>query len=333
MFFPSLIGACRQRLTQLGAALLLLSAINPAGAQDAGTGGRFMKIIVPWAAGGGSDAIARAVQPGLREALGQSVIIENMPGAGGVRGWRELAKAQADGQTIAVVTSSILITKHIGSQGVDYRDYELLLQFAETPMVFVTSPTGQYGSLGETLAFAKANPERLRLGTAGLGTMWHIAGVGLERRTESRFQFINYKGGSEVTPAIMGHHIDGGIGTLTELTGLLGDSTLKPIAMFSDERHPAFPNVPTLKEQGIDFSWSGWWGFLAPKGIAPERLRTLREALSKAITSADFKKYAESNALTIRTRDREEFMRFMSQEDGEIAAILNASAPTGKSTQ
>jgi len=284
---------------------------------------REVTLIVPWAAGGGSDAIARALAPGLEEALGKQVVVQNVPGAGGVVGWKQLGASEADGHTISIVTSSILVTKHLNaSEGVDFRDFAMVAHVADSPLVLLANPSGSYKTLEDLLSDARKTPGQVRMATAGVGTMWHIGGLGLGVASGDEFTFIPFKGGNEAMPAIMGGVVEGGAGTLTEAASFITSGKLAALAVFSDERNPLIPDVPTLKEAGVDYRFEAWWGIMAPKGTPPEIVERLQQALSFSIKSEKFQTYAKQTALTVVDKDGAELASRAEGEDGEFLSLL-----------
>jgi tripartite-type tricarboxylate transporter receptor subunit TctC len=294
----------------------------PAAAQDTFPN-REITFIVPWAAGGGSDAIARALAPGLEEALGKSVVIQNVPGAGGVVGWKQLSNAEPDGHTISIVTSSILVTKHLNAaEGVDFRDFSMISHVADSPLVMLANPTGPYKTLDDILQEAREKPGQIRMATAGVGTMWHIGGLGLGVASGDEFTFIPFKGGNEAMPAIMGGIVEGGAGTLTESASFVTEGKLAALAVFSDERNPLIPDVPTLKESGVDYKFEAWWGIMAPKGTPPEIVAKLHGALSSAIQAEKFQTYAKHTALTVVDADGTELAKRAESEDADFLSLL-----------
>jgi len=304
--------------------LAVFSAV-PAGAEDFPS--RDITLIVPWAAGGGSDAVARALQPGLEKALGKKVIILNVPGAGGVIGWRKLAQSPADGHTISIVTSSILVTKYLNpAQGVDFRDFELVTHVADSPLVMLTSPDGNFKTVLDIVKAAKDKPARINLATAGVGTMWHIGGLGFSIASGSKYTFVPFKGGNEAMPAIMGGHVEAGAGTLAESASFITTGKLKALAVFADKRNPIIPDVPTLKELGVDYVFNAWWGIMAPKGTPPAIVAKLNAAIQSAMATEGFRKYAEQNALTIVSEDGAQLAAIAAKEDAEVKNLLDLAA-------
>lgn len=280
-------------------------------------------LICPWSPGGGSDQLARALQPGLSDALGVPVSVINVTGGGGVMGWTKLANSPADGHTMSIGTSSMIINKLMNPKtGVSYQDYTWLSQAVETPLQLIVAPDSQWNSVNDIITYGKANPEKIKFGIAGVGTQWHIGGIGFAMKSGIDIKFVPYKGGAEVMPAIMGKHIDGGCAIVGGSYNYVAGGKLKSLAMFADKRHPDLPDVPTLKENGVDFEWAAWIGVITHKDVSPDIAKILDDAIKAATETEQFKNWSMNSHFDIKYKPSNEFYDMMAGQATEIEGIL-----------
>ena len=266
-------------------AALAVAGIGPARAEWPT---RPITIVVPYAPGGLTDAVARTISEGAARELGQPVVVENKPGAGGKIGMDYLRRAPKDGYTIGLAVPATMVTLPLTDPGYGM---EPLKEFApvtiavDTFMVLVASkkilPSG---GLKEFIALAKSRPGQLNYGTPGAGTSFHFNNVYFANLAGIQTVHVPYKGESGALADLAGGQIDymlAGQGAKT----FVDTGKVRALAVASKKRVEAYPDVPTFKEAGMDFSTDGWVGFIAPAGIPPAVLERLNAALVKTIQS------------------------------------------------
>ena len=247
---------------------------------------RPVKLIVPWAAGGDTDVIYRAFQPHMQKHLGGTLVIANVGGASGTKGAKEAKDAPADGYTIFAVHDSIHSTFYTGVADVNWSDFQPICLVAATPSIVTASPKATWADMKALVADAKARPGQISVG-ATLGSTSHFFPALVEKAAGIKFKYVSYEGTAPRMNALLGGHIDMGESNLTQ-KGKVDAGQLKFLASATDKRLPEVPNVPTLKELGIDVTYAVHRGLLAPKGTPPEAMKKLVDACAAAAKEPGF---------------------------------------------
>ena len=274
-----------KRLIPVFAAAFLASGLaTPASAQFPE---RPIKMIVPWAAGGDTDNIFRPLAPLLQKHLGQPVVIANVGGASGTVGAREAKGSPADGYTVYAVHDYIHLVHYAGLTDITYKDFEPICLVSATPSVLTASPKTTWKTWKDLVEDAKKRPGEISVG-ATLGSTSHIFPASIEKAAGIKFKYVSYDGLAPRMNAILGGHVDLTDSNLTQ-KGKVEAGQLKFIAIASEQRNPDIPDVPTLKELGINIVYEVVRGLMVPKGTpAPVRAK-LGEACAKATAEAEFK--------------------------------------------
>jgi tripartite-type tricarboxylate transporter receptor subunit TctC len=257
---------------------------SPALAQPAWPAGRPIEIVVPFAPGGGMDAMARAIAPFLAARLpGARVIVSNKPGAGGQVGTEAVANAAPDGFTLGACATPTVLSQPT-ERPVRWRPTELtwLAQVVEDPCGLFVRTDSPLRDLPGLLAAARKQPGDLAYGTAGIGGDDHIAALLLEEKTAVRLNHIPFNGTSQILVPLLGGQLDVGAFNLSEALPLLQDRAIRAIALAAPERDAAAPEIPTCRESGVDLVFSAGRGLFAPAKL-PEPIRTALEAALTAI--------------------------------------------------
>lgn len=265
----------------------------------AGFAGEFpvkpVKVIVPFAPGGGSDTFVRIIQSGVQanDLLGQPLTVINVPGAGGTIGSRRAKGAFPDGYTILNLHDGILSAKYSGQALYGPEAFQPIAATGRAGTMICVSGDAPYQTLREVLEAAKAKPGGVSFG-ANFGATSYFAGRLLEQVFDgAQFTFVPAGGGAKRFAAMKGGHLDVSTFTVSEYVGFRAGG-LRAVALLGEERHPAFPDVLTAREQGIDVVWDlvqYWW---VPKGTAPDRVRLLAEVLRNSLATPEVKaKFAE----------------------------------------
>jgi tripartite-type tricarboxylate transporter receptor subunit TctC len=261
------------------AVLLTLGAVD-ADAQNWPT--RPIEVIIPFPAGGSSDAIGRSVASALSELLGQQVVVNNRDGASGTIGFNALANAAADGYTIGFGPTTPIANAPYLVKGVRYGvdSFEYLCQVFENPFTLAVAPESKLKSAQELLAAAREAPGKLSYGHAGTGTIPHLSVANLSDALGLKLQAVPFRGESAMLPVLLKGDID--LGTVAVVT--LRGRSFRPLLIFAGQRHAALPEVPTERELGVATSVPpGHQGLFAPKGLRPEIRAALERACADAI--------------------------------------------------
>ena len=282
-----------------------------------------VSIVVSWTAGGGQDLVARALQPQLQEALKQSVVVVNRPGAGGSIGFNSVAIAAPDGYTILQASPSVNILKYTLKAGVDYKNYAPVVFGAYTPATILVKVDAPWKDLKEFLAHAKANPMKIRIANSGYGGIWHIAAIAIEKGAGVKFTHVPYKGTAPSVPALLGGHIDAILAGFGDTQHLIKDGKMKPIGVAAPERSKFAPDVQTCKEIGVDADLVSYYSWVAPKGTPKDRVQILYQGFKKALESKAFADFADSQGVTVAPKDPDEFAKFFEREDKKFGELIN----------
>lgn len=257
---------------------------RPAFAQPSWPAGRPIEIVVPFAPGGGMDAMARTIAPFLAEKLpGSRVIVSNRPGAGGQVGTEVVATAAPDGFMLGACATPTILSQPI-ERSVRWRPAELtwLAQVVEDPCGLFVRPDSPLRDLQGVLAAARQRPGDLSYGTAGIGGDDHIAALLLEDKTGIRLNHIPFNGTSQLLVPLLGGQLEIGAFNISEALPLLRDRAIRGLALASAERDPTAPAIPTYRESGVDMTFSAGRGLFAPPRL-PDAVRTTLEAALTAI--------------------------------------------------
>jgi tripartite-type tricarboxylate transporter receptor subunit TctC len=225
---------------------------------------RPIKMIVPWAAGGDTDNIFRPFAPLLQKHIGQPIVITNVGGASGTKGAKEAKESPADGYTLYAVHEYIHLTYYTGVADVQFSDFEPVCRISSTASVLTASPKTPWKNLQELIADAKAHPGQISVG-ATLGSTSHFFPAMIEKAAGVKFKYVSYDGLAQRMNAILGGHIDLTDGNLTQ-KGKVDAGQLKFLAAATDKRSADLPNVPTLKELGVNVVYDVNRGLMLPKG-------------------------------------------------------------------
>lgn len=265
-----------------------------------------IRLVVPFAAGGPGDILARMLAAQLPAQLGQSVIVDNRPGASGETGTEEVARAPADGYTLLQVATVQTILMAL-KEKVRYdllRDFDAISYAFEAPLVLVTPGTGQVRTVAQLIAAAKAQAQGLNYGTGGIGTVGHLTAELFKRRASISATNVPYKGTGAAMGNLLGGRLDFYLATPAESIGHIRSGKLHALAVTSRSRISVLPDTPTLIESGMANTTAvATWGFMAPKGTPAPILRQLHEAISKAIATPAVQERLETLSIASNVGD------------------------------
>ena len=281
---------------------------------------RPIKMIVPWAAGGDTDNIFRPFAAEFHKHLGQPVVIANVGGASGTVGAREARNAAADGYTVYAVHDYIHLTYYAGISDVKYSDFEPICLVAATPSVLTASAKTPWKNWQELVDDAKKRPGEITVG-ATLGSTSHIFPAMVEKAAGLKFKYVSYDGLAPRMNALLGGHINLTDSNLTQ-KGKVEAGLLRFIAIASEKRDPESPDVPTLKELGMNIVYEVVRGVMVPKGTpAPVRAR-LEEACAKATAEPSFAQSMKLQGTRVAYLNANDYAAFLAKIDNENKVIM-----------
>jgi tripartite-type tricarboxylate transporter receptor subunit TctC len=306
------------------------AAVSSAQAQDYPS--KLVRIVVPQAAGGGTDTFARAIGQKLSERWGQSVVIENRPGAGGVVGTDFVAKAAPDGYTLLVT--------YEGSQAINQslyeklpfdslRDFYPIATIAATPFLLIVGPRAQAKTLAEFISFARANPDKLTYGSAGNGSVNHLIGEMLKTEADIRVVHIPYKGAPAAIADVMGGHIDAAFASMPSVISSVQSNVVRALAVSSAKRVAVAPDIPTIAEAGFEkFDVNPWWGILAPAGMSPSIAQKISADIADILKTPEMEEVLAKQGATPLINSPEAFRDLLARDIEKWKKVVKASGAT-----
>jgi tripartite-type tricarboxylate transporter receptor subunit TctC len=283
------------------AACALLSAM-PSGVANAAYPDHLVKIVVPFAPGGGTDVVARTLAQEMSKDLGVSVIIENKPGAGTIIGTQSVATSPPDGYTLLMGTFANAVNPSLQAK-LPYDahgDFAAVALVARSFNLVVVNPASPITSIADLIAAAKAQPDKLSYGTYGTGTSAHLAGELFKHLAKVNLTTVPYKGASPAITDLLGGQIQVMFTTVASAASLVESGQLRAIAVTSAERSPAFPKLPTVSESGVPgYAAEAWYGLYAPAKTPPEIIDRLNKSAAKAVQSEAFRKLGANEGLVM----------------------------------
>lgn len=284
-----------------------------------------VRFILPVSAGSGVDAIARAASNRLGLALGSPFVIENQPGAGGVVGTQALVKAAPDGQTLSLVSNNhVIFPALIKSLSFDpIADITPISIVVTSPLVIVTRPGFPASNLKEFRDQLKANPGKYNFGSAGNGTILHLAAELFKDVAGVYSTHIPYRGTGPLINDLMGGQVDWAVVALPAILGHLGSGRLQALAVGTRQRVAGFPQLPTAVEQGFDdYVVEGWVAAIGPKGMAPDLVARIHAAIVSAFSTGEVKEAMARQGNTIVLSSSEAAASYFKSELARYAALV-----------
>lgn len=280
----------RTRRTALALLALALVSTGPSALHAQSYPTKNIKLVVPFGPGGPTDVAARVASQVLQSALGQSVVIENRPGAGGATGTKSVAAAEPDGYTLLIGTSATLgvVPALVKNPGYDpVTSFAPVAKISDSTTVLIVHPSFPANSIKELVAYAKANPGKLSYASAGAGNQTHLAAELLNARTGIGAVHVPYKSGAEMVTAVLGEQVQMSFPDISILPPLIAEKKVKALAVTSAERHPLLPDVPTMAESDVpDYVTTFWTGVIVPAGAPPDIVNKLNAAINDGLNTS-----------------------------------------------
>jgi tripartite-type tricarboxylate transporter receptor subunit TctC len=277
----------------LGAAVAGLTVAASATAQAPSWPSKPIHLIVPYAAGGGTDISARVIAQHLSESLGQPVVVENKPGAGTVVGSAYVAKAAPDGYTFVYGSVTHTIAPALYKEKMPFdaiKDFTPVTQVAIFPFLILTRSTSPITSMQSLIADAKAHPGKLNYASVGNGTGTNLSGEMFKLLTGTHIVHVPYNGSGPAITALLGSQVDIAISDPPPAISHIKNGSVRPLAVTTPRRSSAFPDVPTLAEAGVPgFEFTSWWGIFGPANLPAPIVDRMAKEVGKALQSADVK--------------------------------------------
>lgn len=282
-----------------------------------------VRIVVPFAPGGGTDLIARTLGQGMSQALGQPVIIENKPGAGTVIGTDLVAKSAPDGYTLVIATLAHAVNPSLLSKLPYNNDtaFAPVSLIGRGPNVLVVRAESPYKTVKEILDAAKAG-KKLTYASQGNGTSAHLAGEMFANLSKAEFLHIPYRGAGPAMVDLLGGQVDMFFGTAAAVANMVDQGKLRAIAVTTPEPSAAFKGVPTVAATVPGYAVESWYGFFVPAGTPAPVIGKLNAAVKKAAQNSDFVKKVEQEGLVVSASEPAEFDRYVKSEEARWKKIV-----------
>jgi tripartite-type tricarboxylate transporter receptor subunit TctC len=312
----------RRAILGVGATLLLSA---PAIAQS--WPNKPIRLVVGYSAGGGNDLIARIVAAKLQEKLGQPIVVDNKPGAQSIVAAELVAKAQPDGYTLLVAPSGPMTINPAVYAKLPYdptKDFAPISLLAEFPLLLVVGAEQPVKSVRELIDYGRANPGKANY--ASSATPFQLAAELFNQRTGSKFQHIPYKGSGDAAQAVASGQVLMTIADTGPIAGLLSAGKLRALAITTEKRDPAFPDVPTLAEAGVSgVAISLWTGLVAPAGTPPEIVARLNKAVVETLAMAEVRTALDKIAVTPRSTTPEQYRVLIARDAARWKTVATAA--------
>jgi len=309
--------------------LLVVSAMVFAGGNKQAGGSaaptwptRNITMICPWAAGGGTDAILRALSQAAEKQLGVTITVENRTGGAGAIGHAAIKNARPDGYTIGMITFEINSLPQQGLIDFTYADYEPVIRVNADAAALTVKADAPYNSVKEFVEYAKRNPGTISIGNSAPGSVWHIGAGLLANETGIDVKHIAFEGAAPAVTALAGGHIQAVSVSLAEVKSQLDAGNVKCLGIMDTKRSELYPNIPTFIDQGYNITYYTWRGIALPKGVDPAIRDTIIKAFTAAIDDPQFVTTARNMNLALAFLPPAQFATFLKENYDAVTKTL-----------
>jgi tripartite-type tricarboxylate transporter receptor subunit TctC len=283
-----------------------------------------IKLIVPWSAGGGTDAIARALAKSGEKHLGVPVVVENKPGGTGAVGLGETVKADPDGYTLAILPVELSFLKDQGIYPFDFSNFTRIMNLNTDPAALTVKADAPWDTLEEFVEYARKNPGAIKIGHSGTGMLWHLAAATLALNTGTEYIYVPFNGAADAIASVLGENIDAVTVSGAEVSAQVRAGEMKILAVFGEKRMDIFPDTPTAREQGYDIVVNTFRGLGGPAGIPEDRVAILHEGFKKMMEEPDFVKVISNMGLGIDYRNTADYYKLTEETAKTLAPVLES---------
>jgi tripartite-type tricarboxylate transporter receptor subunit TctC len=307
----------------LSLAVLLASGCGAQKAEAPKYPTKSVEMIIPWAAGGATDVLFRAVGTVFpKYANNQQIVIKNVPGAGGAQGFMDAMKTKGDGYSIVASATPMISKIHMSSVTFVVNSFAPVIMLADNPCMIMVPADSPYKNLKDLFDDAKKRPGQVTVGNGGSGGGTHLVALALENQIGVKFKHVPFPGGGPSVTALLGKHIDTIMASAPEGIPQAAAGQLRILGIFGEKRLANFPNVPTGKEQGVDFQMTMWRTVLMPKDASPATVAQVHDILKKVLDDPEFIKKAEELSVTLKYMNSADLGKFMQAEDVRYQKLI-----------
>lgn len=285
---------------------------------------RPIELIVPFAAGGGTDVLARALAEVARKHLPQDLIVLNRAGASGAVGWTELANARPDGYKIGIITVELTMIPHMGLTKISSDALLPVARLNADPATIAVRADSPYRSIEELIAAARKDEAAVRIGNAGPGSLGHLAAAALQDKAGVKFNHAPYRGANPAVLDLLGGHIEAVAVTPVEVATYVAAGKIRPLAIMAEQRIQAgWEAVPTLRERGIDLLIGGWRGLAVPRNTPDAVVQTLRKAMALTLKDPALRETMAKQNMGEGYLDQPEFKAVIDRDNAVFKQLVD----------
>ena len=304
--------------------IFALVFILPTYVPAAGFPERDITLVCPWAAGGGTDTLARTLAKNAKKYFGVNLNVVNRVGGTGAIGMNSVATAKPDGYTVGVITFHLSAYRLMGLAELSYRDFDLIALLNRSPAGISVKADSPFITLKDLIEYTKTHPGVVTVGHAGPGQAWHLAAASLAQKHNLKFTYVPFDGAAPTRTALVGGHISVATTGMDEVLQFYKTKQVRILAVNNVTRHMAFPDVPTVAEAGypIENPVLDWRGLGVPKGTPPDVLKALRDGFRKAAEDPDYIKLMDDLALPRLYLEYDKFGEFLANIEKALEPVL-----------
>jgi tripartite-type tricarboxylate transporter receptor subunit TctC len=290
---------------------------------------RTTHLIVPQAAGGATDTFARIIGQKLSERWKQPVVVENRPGAGGIIGTDAVAKAVPDGYTLLVTYEGTQAINQSLYEKIPFdsvKDFQPIATIAVTPFMLVAGTQNKAVTLKDFIAYARANPDKVTYGSAGIGSVNHLLGEMLKADANIRIVHVPYKGVAQAISDVIGGHVDAAFASAPSVISTVRQGLVRALAVSSGTRAAISPDTPTIAEAGVEkFDVDPWFGVLGPAGLSPEITQKISRDVAEVLETPELKDLLSQQGAAPLVMSPDAFRSLLEKDIGKWARIIKAA--------
>ncbi len=281
-------------------------------------------LIVPWSPGGSGDMTCRILGAQMEKELGKPVVVKNMPGAGSIVGAKALADANADGYTLGFLGISAAIAQYTSVSPVMMSEYDAVSGIINPSLFLLVNAKTPWKTIPEFVAFAKDNPGKIKNGNAGAGVIDHLYSSEFAKVAAVKFTQVPYKGWGPSLAALAGGHVDSMFVAVGPAKAMIGAGKIRPVAIAADERHPSYPDIPTMKEGGVDITMPFWESIVVPAGTPSDVIAILDRAIHKAFQDPGTLKKIKDSGLDVSYMDTMGINKLRADSNAKVKEMVEA---------
>lgn len=308
---------------------LLVSAWIGCGVQSPNSyPSKTVTLICPWAAGGGTDSLSRLLAGMFKEQYGSPFVVQNKTGGSGAVGHSAGSLATPDGHTITMITSELNTMHRMGYTELTYKDFQPIIQLNGDAASILVGKDSPWRTINDYLDHVRKNPGKTTLSGTATGGAWDLARAGFLLAAGlpvDSVRWIPSKGAAPSIVELLGGHVDAICCSVPEVAPQLESGELRALVVMSDERLAGFPDIPTCKESGVDWSAVGWRGLAVPKNTPPEIVKSLEETTLGIVKSENFINFMKKFGFAIQIQGTEDFSKFLEQQEAQWKIVVEAA--------